>query len=190
MVPLVLTHQPVLTLLLTRTKVNAPIVGLPQANACCQNGVVSVGVARSVSRLCCAVLVGIALTVLFLELALRRLDGPSYVAVRQAEFVYFTWFIGVAFVPAIVSVVVLVVVSRRAGSPALRPALFALGLFVVAGAITALVNGPINVEQLGWSAQNPPADWARVRDHWQLAHAARTVALVGALVCLSLSRAE
>jgi hypothetical protein len=177
-------HQPVLTLLLTCTKVNAQIGQLPPANACCQNGIVSVRVARSISRLCCAVLVGIALTVLFLELALRRLDGPSYVAVRQAEFDYFTWFIAVAFIPAIVSVVVLVVVSRRAGSAAFRSAVIALGLFVVAGVITALVNGPINLEQLGWNAQNPPADWARVRDHWQLAHAARTVALVGALVCL------
>ncbi|WP_329000301.1 DUF1772 domain-containing protein [Kribbella sp. NBC_00709] len=146
--------------------------------------------ARSVSRLCCAVLVGIALTVLFLELASRRLDGPSYVAVRQAEFGYFTWFIAVAFVPAVAAVVVLVVVSHRAGSPVFRPALIALGLFVIAGLITAVVNGPINVEQLSWSAQNPPADWARVRDHWQLAHAARTVALVGALACLSLARGD
>jgi hypothetical protein len=63
----------------------------------------------------------------------------------------------------------------------------ALAFFVVAMIITAVVNGPINVEQLSWSVQNPPSDWARVRDQWQLAHAARTVALGAALVCISVN---
>jgi hypothetical protein len=43
--------------------------------------------------------VGVALTVLVLELALRRLGGPAYIAVRHAEFDYFTPFIGAVFTP-------------------------------------------------------------------------------------------
>lgn len=140
---------------------------------------------RSASQLCCAILVGVALTVLVLELALRRLDGPAYVAVRHAEYDYFTWFIGLVFVPTIVTVIMLVVTTYRAHSPLRRPALLALGLIVVAIAITLAVNGPINVEQLSWSTQSPPADWAHLRDQWQIAHAVRTLALILALAALT-----
>ena len=144
----------------------------------------TVWITRTASQLCCAILVGVALTVLVLELALRRLDGPAYVAVRHAEYDYFTWFIGAIFVPTIIALVMLVIVSYRTRSPVLRPALIALALVVLAIAITLIVNGPINVAQLGWNAQAPPADWQHVRDRWQIAHALRTLALVLALVCL------
>jgi uncharacterized membrane protein len=139
-----------------------------------------------VSRLCLAILVGVALTVLVLELALRRLDGPAYVTVRHAEYDYFTWFIGALFVPTMIALVMLVIVAYKARSPVLRPALIALGLVVLAIAVTLIVNGPINVEQLRWNAQAPPVDWQRVRDRWQVAHAVRTLALVVALGCLTL----
>jgi quinol-cytochrome oxidoreductase complex cytochrome b subunit len=140
---------------------------------------------RSAAQLCCAILVGVALTVLILELALRGLDRSAYVAVRHAEYDYFTWFIGLVFLPTIVTVVMLVITTYKAHSPLRRPALLALGLIVVAIAITLTVNGPINVEQLSWSTQSPPADWAAVRDRWQIAHAVRTLALILALVALS-----
>ena len=140
---------------------------------------------RSASQLCCAILVGVALTVLVLELALRRLDGPAYVAARQAEYDYFTWFIGIVAVATLVTVTMLVVATYRAHSPLRRPALLALGLIVVAIAITLAVNGPINIEQLAWNAQSPPQEWAHIRDRWQIAHAVRTLALAGALVALS-----
>jgi quinol-cytochrome oxidoreductase complex cytochrome b subunit len=123
--------------------------------------------------------------VLVLELALRELDGSAYVAVRHAEYDYFTWFIGLVFLPTIVTVVMFVITTYKAHSPLRRPALLALGLIVVAIAITLAVNGPINVEQLSWSTQSPPADWAAVRDRWQIAHAVRTLALILALVALS-----
>ncbi len=144
----------------------------------------TVRISRTASQLCCAILVGVALTVLVLELALRRLDGPGYVAVRQAEYDYFTWFIGAVSVPTIIALVTLVIVTYKTRSPVLRPALIALGLVLVAIAITLIVNGPINVEQLQWNAQVPPADWQHVRDRWQIAHALRTLALVFALGCL------
>jgi hypothetical protein len=51
--------------------------------------------------------------------------------------------------------------------------------------VTLLVNGPINVEQSGWDAEAPPADWERVRDRWQIPHAVRTLVLVLALGSLA-----
>jgi uncharacterized membrane protein len=137
-----------------------------------------VKITRYASLLCCGVLAGIAVTVLVPELALRRLPGPEYVRVRQAEFGFLTWSISAVFVPTLIAVAMLVVQARKAHSPALRPAVAALILLLLSLVITAVVNGPINVEQLSWNAQAPPPDWARVRDRWQIAHAVRTVAIV------------
>jgi quinol-cytochrome oxidoreductase complex cytochrome b subunit len=131
------------------------------------------------------VLAGVALTVLVLELALRRLDGPGYVRVRQAEFLWFTWFVGAVLVLTLVAVVLLVLHARKVRSASLRPAVVALVLLLLAVAVTLAVNGPINVEQLAWNAQAPPADWASVRDRWQVAHAVRVVLILIALGYLS-----
>jgi hypothetical protein len=141
---------------------------------------------RAVAKLSSAVLAGVALTVLVLELALRRLDGPGYVRVRKAEFSYFNWFIGLVLAPTLIAVVVLVVQTRRSHSRLLSPELLALGLLMVAIAITLVVNGPINLEQLKWNPAAPPPNWSQVRDRWQIAHAARTAVLVLNLAVLYL----
>jgi Domain of unknown function (DUF1772) len=133
---------------------------------------------RYASLQCCGLLAGVALTVLFVELALRRLDGPEYVRVRQAEFDPLTWFIGAVFVSTLIALVMLVILARTTRSPALRPASVALMLLLLAAVVTVAINGPINVEQLGWDVQAPPADWISVRDRWQLAHAVRTIAIL------------
>jgi hypothetical protein len=140
------------------------------------------------SLLCGGVLAGGALTVLVLELALRGLDGPEYVSIRQAEFDFFTWFVGAILVSTLIAVVLLVVHARRARSPVLGSAVIALVLLVLSLLVSLVINGPINVEQLSWNAQAPPADWASVRDRWQIAHAVRTIAIVIALGYLSAAR--
>jgi quinol-cytochrome oxidoreductase complex cytochrome b subunit len=137
--------------------------------------------ARCASQICCGILVGVALTVLVLELALRSLDGPHYVLVRQAEYEPFTWFIGAVFAATLIAMTMAVTHACRADRPLLRPTIIALALILVAVVVTLVVNGPINLEQQGWDAQAPPTDWARIRDRWQIAHAVRTLAL-----CLSL----
>ncbi|MFE9131158.1 anthrone oxygenase family protein [Streptomyces sp. NPDC007148] len=136
---------------------------------------------RYTSLLCCAILSGVAVTVLFLELALRQLTGPAYIRVRQVEFGFFTWYIGAVTVPTLVAVVMLVLHARRAHSAVLRPSVVALVLLLLALLVTLVVNGPVNVQESGWNALTPPADWARVHDRWQIAHAVRTVAIVLAL---------
>ncbi|MEU6259883.1 anthrone oxygenase family protein [Streptomyces sp. NPDC047043] len=133
-------------------------------------------IARHVSLLGCGMLAGIAVTVLFLELALRRLSGPEYVRVRQAEFTVFTRFIGAVFVPTLIAVAMLALQERRR-PVARRPEAVALALLLLALAISLAVNGPINVEQLSRHAQTPPADWAQLHDRWQIAHAVRTAAI-------------
>jgi uncharacterized membrane protein len=148
-----------------------------------------VGVARYTGLLGSGMLAGVAVTVLVLELALRGLSGPEYVRVRQAEYAPFTWFIGALLVPTLVAVAVLAHRARRERGPALRPVAWALALLLLALLVSLVVNGPINVQQAGWDVQAPPADWARVRDRWQIAHAVRTVALIGAFCCLSTAAA-
>ncbi len=57
-------------------------------------------------------------------------------------------------------------------------------LLVLVFATSLAVNLPINGDQAGWSVQNPPADWASVRDRWQLAHLVRTAAALLAFASL------
>ena len=144
-------------------------------------------ITRSASLLGGGMCAGGALTVVLVELALRRLGGPAYTQVRQAEHAYFPWFHGVIFAPTFIAVVMLVILARKAGSPALRPAAAALILLVLALVVTFAVNAPINIDQLNWNPQAPPADWASIRDRWQIAHAVRTVFCVIALGCLGVA---
>jgi quinol-cytochrome oxidoreductase complex cytochrome b subunit len=146
-----------------------------------------VKITRYVSLLGCGMLAGVAVTVLVLELALRRLNGREYASVRQAEFASFTLFVGALLLPTLVAVAMLVIHARKAHSITLRPAVIALALLLLALLVSLAVNGPINVQQLSWNVQAPPADWARIRDRWQIAHAVRTLAIVLAFGHLSVA---
>ncbi|MFB4299704.1 anthrone oxygenase family protein [Actinomadura sp. NTSP31] len=122
---------------------------------------------------------------LILELALRRLDGREYILVRQAEHDFFPWYLGATLASTLIAMAMLVILARKAGSPALRPAAAALVLLVLALVVSFAVNAPINIQQIGWNAQAPPADRAGIRDRWQIAHAVRTLFCVIAFGCLS-----
>jgi hypothetical protein len=135
-------------------------------------------ITRYVSLLGCGMLAGVAVTVFALELALRDLNGQGYTRVRQAEFAFFITFIGAVLLATLATVAVLVIHARKTHSATLRPAVIALVLLLLALLVTLAVNAPINVEQLSWNVEAPPAGWARVRDRWQIAHAVRTVAIV------------
>ncbi|MDX6259298.1 MAG: hypothetical protein QOH84_986 [Kribbellaceae bacterium] len=113
---------------------------------------------------------GFLLTVLVLEQSLRRFDAQVYTQVRQVELVRLDTLASVTLLPAIITTGLLVLRSRRA------PAVAALVLLLGVVVLTLVVNLPINHDQAGWVVQSPPADWADVRDRWQLAHLARTVA--------------
>jgi uncharacterized membrane protein len=137
-----------------------------------------VKITRYVCLLGCGMLAGIAATVLVLELALRGLNGQQYVRVRQAEFAFFTPFIGAVLLLTLLAMAMLVIHARKLHDPTLRPAVISLILLLLALLISLVVNGPINVEQLSWNVHAPPTEWAQLRDRWQIAHAVRTVAVV------------
>jgi uncharacterized membrane protein len=122
---------------------------------------------------------GFLLTVLVLEQSLRRFDAHVYTQVRQVELVRLDTLASVTLLPAIITTAVLVLRSRRA--PAIAALVLLAGVFV----LTLVVNLPINHDQTGWSIQSPPADWADVRDRWQLAHLGRTVAAIVAFGLLA-----
>jgi uncharacterized membrane protein len=121
---------------------------------------------------------GFLVTVLVLEQSLRRFDAHVYTQVRQVELVRLDTLASVTLLPAIITTVVLVLRSRRA------PTIAALALLAGVVVLTLVVNLPINHDQAGWAIQTPPADWAEVRDRWQLAHLARTVAAAVAFALL------
>ncbi|MEV6415299.1 anthrone oxygenase family protein [Kribbella sp. NPDC051718] len=121
---------------------------------------------------------GFLLTVLVLEQSLRRFDAHVYTQVRQVELDRLDTLASVTLLPAIITTLVLVLRTRRA--PTIAALVLLLGVFV----LTLVVNLPINHDQAAWSVQSPAADWADVRDRWQLAHLARTVAAAVALALL------
>jgi hypothetical protein len=58
--------------------------------------------------------------------------------------------------------------------------LFGFALFVVALAITLLVNVPIDNLIRQWTIQSLPSDWETIRDRWEFYHVLRTfVSVVG-----------
>jgi uncharacterized membrane protein len=144
-------------------------------------------VVRGVSLLFAGLFAGFLLGVLVLENSLRSYDASVYAQTRLVELDSLDKLASATLIPALISTAVLAILARGNN----RWILLALGLLVVVFAVTLAVNLPINTDQADWSVQAPPADWATVRDHWQLAHLIRTVAAVsafGSLIVAALTR--
>jgi len=146
---------------------------------------------RWVSLLFSGLFAGFLLGVLVLELSLRDYGAAVYTQVRQVELDSLDTLASVTLIPALVSTLIVVVFTMRARGNDRWLVLAAFALLVVVFATTLAVNLPINGDQADWSVQTPPSDWASVRDHWQVAHAIRTVAAVlafGSLVGATIAR--
>jgi uncharacterized membrane protein len=141
-------------------------------------------IARIVSVVFGGIFTGFLLTILVLELSLRKFDASVYTQVRKVELVRMDDLATATLVPTIIATVVLIVVGLKWGRPGLGLTSVALGLLVVVLVTTVTVNLPINSDQLDWSVARPPSDWASDRDRWQVAHAIRTAAAGLAFVCL------
>ena len=137
---------------------------------------------RAASLLFTGLFAGFLLGVLVLENSLRGYGAAVYTQVRQVELDSLDTLASVTLIPAILTTVVLVI---RARGNDRRLVLAGLALLVLVFATSVAVNLPINADQADWSVQNPPADWATVRDHWQLAHLVRTVAAILAFASLT-----
>ena len=143
-------------------------------------------VARGASLLFAGLFAGFLLAVLVLETSLREFDASVYTQVRQVELDRLDALASATLLPALAATVVLVVAERGRGHGR-RLVAAALVLLVAVLVITLAVNLPINSDQLDWDVQVPPADWADVRDRWQIAHAVRTAAAASAFACLGLA---
>ncbi|MFJ6079883.1 anthrone oxygenase family protein [Streptomyces sp. NPDC092369] len=140
---------------------------------------------RWASRFFSGIFAGFLIAVLVFEWSLRSFDRHVYTQVRQVELDSLDKLAVVTLIPAMIATALLIAVTLKAtGSvPWLLPT--ALALLIAILALTLAVNLPINADQLGWSVQGPPANWAAVRDHWQIAHAVRSGAAVLAYAALS-----
>jgi hypothetical protein len=75
--------------------------------------------------------------------------------------------------------------ARRKGPAALWPALAAGILMAAALAVTLIVNVPIDNQIKTWTLESMPADWGRIRDHWEAFHALRTGMALAGFACLA-----
>jgi uncharacterized membrane protein len=130
---------------------------------------------RSASLLFSGVFAGFLACVLVLENSLRNFDASVYTQTRLVELDSLDKLASATLIPAIITTVLLAI---RARGNDRRVVLVAIALLVVVFATTFAINLPINSDQTAWSVQNPPSDWASVRDRWQIAHTIRTVAAV------------
>ncbi|MEV6272029.1 anthrone oxygenase family protein [Kribbella sp. NPDC051936] len=134
-------------------------------------------VLRGVSLFFSGLFAGFLVCVMVLETSLRSFGAGVYTQVRLVELDSLDKLASVTLIPAIVTTVAVVIRSRGDGR---RLAITAVALLVIVFVTTLAVNLSINSDQSSWSVQQPPADWAGVRDRWQIAHAVRTVAAVAA----------
>lgn len=141
-------------------------------------------IARFASLLFGGLFTGFLVTVLVIESTLRSAGASVYTQVRHVELARLDDLASATLIPAVLATAILVVSAARKRQRVLWPAL-ALVLLLSVVATTLLFNVPINTDQLTWTVQAPPADWAGVRDRWQLAHAVRTAAALLAFGCLS-----
>lgn len=130
-------------------------------------------VVRGASLLFGGLFAGFLVCVLVLENSLRSYSASVYTQVRLVELDSLDKLASVTLIPAIVTTVVLAIWARGNDRWLV---LVAVALLVVVFATTLAINLPINSDQTSWAVQHPPADWADVRDRWQLAHLIRTIA--------------
>ncbi len=130
---------------------------------------------------------GFLVGILVFELSLRQFDAGVYAQTQQVALVAIPTLASVLLLPAIIATAAIVVPQLRTRGRAFWPVLTALVLLLVALVVTLTVNVPINLTEARWDPASPPEDWAAIRDRWQLAHAARTLAAVLAFTSLAVA---
>ncbi|GFG63022.1 hypothetical protein MKUB_05120 [Mycobacterium kubicae] len=128
---------------------------------------------------------GFLVTVLVLEASLRRFGAAVYTQVRLIELQHLDDLATALLLPGILAAATVTLIHIRQGHSRRWLAGAALLLLVATLLISVTISVPINTVQQTWSIPNPPANWAAVRDRWQLAHAARTITAVVAFLALA-----
>jgi hypothetical protein len=74
---------------------------------------------------------------------------------------------------------------RSIRSSAFLPLLIAFVMFLIAIAVTLLVEVPIDNQIRTWTPTSLPADWTQIRDRWETFHVLRTFSALGGLIVLT-----
>jgi uncharacterized membrane protein len=143
---------------------------------------------RVVNVFLVGLLAGVLVGVLMVETALLDVPASVYTAVQKPKHAIFE---PIALVYALTVVFGITILAMSRGQ--FRTTAFAFtaaGMLCLIASIvtTLLVNVPINAEIMNtWSVESPPADWAQVRDRWNLFHTIRTGLNVVAFLFLLLA---
>ncbi|OBJ57024.1 anthrone oxygenase family protein [Mycobacterium sp. 1423905.2] len=128
---------------------------------------------------------GFVVTVLVFEASLRGFGAEVYAQVRLIELQHLDDLATGLLLPGILAAATVTGMNLRQRGSRRWLAGAALLLLVATLLISVTISVPINTVQHSWSTLTPPADWAAVRDRWQLAHAVRTTAAVTAFALLA-----
>jgi hypothetical protein len=104
----------------------------------------------------------------------RSLDAETYIRVQQPMTRHVTPIASISGVVAGLAAVTLTVRRRRRNLPC-GGLVVAVVCLVTLGVSSLVVNVPINSDVQGWVAAHPPADWASVRDRWDIFHVIRSL---------------
>jgi uncharacterized membrane protein len=143
------------------------------------------GAARVAGLLFVGLFAGFLAGVLVLELSLRQFDASVYTQFQQVALVGLPILASVLLLPALIATAVQAILALKTKGRTFWLTAGALALLLLALVITLVVNVPINLDEGGWNIQSPPADWAAVRDRWQVGHAVRTSAALLAFAALA-----
>jgi len=130
---------------------------------------------------------GFLIAVLVLELSMRDAAATVYTQVRQIELEGLDVLASVTLLPALIATALIIATRFREPGPTRWLPITAFALLAAVLILTIIVNLPINADQRDWIPATPPADWATVRDHWQISHAVRTVAATLAFTTLTVA---
>ena len=140
--------------------------------------------ARFLNLLLTGLLAGLLVGIVFVEVSFLDLSAFVYTAVEQPKHRVFEPIMPVFNTLVIGSGVLVLLLMRERKTLSFILTLVGVICTIVMVISTLLVNVPINSEIMNvWSAENPPADWAQVRDQWNFWHSFRTVLAVVAFVC-------
>lgn len=113
-------------------------------------------------------------------------DGALWLYLLQTLYPTFGKISGVCEIGAVVAALVLVAAIRK-HPRAFRWTLLAASCLVATHAIFWIWVAPVNAALVPLSPETLPADWTRLRDQWEYAHASRAILQIVALAALVIS---
>lgn len=113
-------------------------------------------------------------------------DGALWLYLLQTLYPTFGKISGVCEIGAVVAALVLVVAIRKRPRP-FRWTLLAASCLVATHAIFWIWVAPVNAALVPLSPETLPADWTRLRDQWEYAHASRAILQLVAFAALVIS---